>query len=157
NVIAIPFAIREEQPENGQHSLILDREDSARDEPRGNLGAEAQTYLQRIQYGSVGVGVEAARQIWLHALAVMYSPLYRAQNIERIKQDWPRIPLPKSKPLLLASAELGGRLSYLLDTESQREGVSKGNIREGPKLIGSAKRAGGGSLKDSDLELTAGW
>jgi predicted helicase len=52
-----------------------------------------------------------------HALAILHAPDYRKENSGALRQDWPRIPLPDSKELLAASAELGKQIAALLDTE----------------------------------------
>jgi hypothetical protein len=69
--------------------------------------------------------IENASLIWLHALAIGYSPLYLGENADGIRQDFPRIPLPKSQELLIKSAELGQAIASLLDTENPVIGVTK--------------------------------
>jgi predicted helicase len=49
-----------------------------------------------------------------HSLALLHSPAYRHENAGALRQDWPRIPLPDSKELLLASAALGRKIAALL-------------------------------------------
>ena len=39
---------------------------------------------------------ETAGLIWMHALAIGYSPAYLSENADGIRQDWPRIPLTES-------------------------------------------------------------
>ncbi len=96
--------------------------------------------------------------IWMHALAIGYSPKYLSENADGIRQDWPRIPLPDSKDALVRSAELGSRIAALLDTESAVPGVTTA-IRPELKTIGVISREAGGSLDPNKghLALTAGW
>ena len=91
--------------------------------------------------------------------SVMHSPIYSSENEGGLRQDWPRIPLPNSKDLLLASAELGRRVADLLDPETDVDGVTTGDPRPEIKVIGVVSRAGGGNLNADagDLAVTAGW
>jgi len=97
--------------------------------------------------------------IWYHALAIGYSPASLAENADGIRQDWPRIPLPKSKDLLVASAVLGRQVAALLDPETQVQGVTSGKIQDGLKRIAVFQRVDGKSANPDtgDLDLTAGW
>ena len=88
----------------------------------------------------------------MHALAIGYSPAYLKENLDALRQDWPRVPLPESKVALLASAVLGKRVAALLDTETPVDGVTKGNPRPELKLVAELK-----SPANSNLKVTAGW
>ena len=116
-----------------------------------NLSGESAAYLARI-------AAEPA-DLFFHALAVMHSPAYREENSGALRQDWPRIPLPKEKADLLASAALGRQVAALLDTETPVDGVTTGNIRADLKDIAVFHRADGNAADPSagDLDLTAGW
>lgn len=96
---------------------------------------------------------------WLHALAIGYSPTYLEENADGIGQDWPRIPLPDSKELLIASAELGQQIAGLLDTEMQVPGVTSGFFLEPFRSIAVLSKVGGGQLQPDagELALAAGW
>jgi hypothetical protein len=50
---------------------------------------------------------ETSRLVWLHVLAVAYSPVWLEENADAIRQGWPRVPLPDSVDLLRTSAALG--------------------------------------------------
>jgi len=91
-------------------------------------------------------------ELFYHTLAVLHAPEYRAENSGALRQDWPRVPLPKSREALLASAKLGRQIAALLDTETPVEGVTKGKPR--PELKEIAELACPGK---SDLKVTAGW
>lgn len=96
-------------------------------------------------------------------LAIGYSPAYLTENTDGIRQDWPRIPLPDSKDLLLALAALGRQIASLLDTETAVGAPLVGALRgraQGPPLqdIAVPTRVGGGQLDDAkDFAVTAGW
>lgn len=122
-----------------------------------NLSDQARSYLRELSFGAPDADEHRASLVWMHTLAIGYSPRYLSENADGIRQDWPRIPLPDSKEVLLASAELGRQVAALLDTQSPVKGVTAGEIRSELRPIGVITRAGGGHLKDSDLELTAGW
>jgi hypothetical protein len=74
------------------------------------------------------------------------------ENLDAVRQDWPRVPLPKSREALLASAELGRQVVALLDTETPVDGVTKGKPR--PELKAIAELS---CPSKSDLKVTAGW
>ena len=97
--------------------------------------------------------------LFFSCVALMHAPAYRSENAGALRQDWPRIPLPATKDLLLASADLGQQIAALLDTETPVAGVTSGKIRDELKNIGVIARAGGSTLDPDkgDLALTAGW
>jgi hypothetical protein len=94
--------------------------------------------------------------LWLHALAVGYSPLYLSENADGIRSNWPRIPLPVSQELLQASAELGDRIAALVDPDGVVEGVTS-SVSDPHKSLGVVERLGGGTLQAKDLVVEAGW
>jgi Type ISP C-terminal specificity domain/N-6 DNA Methylase len=120
-----------------------------------NLSPEAASYVSRI--GAKSGDVKSTASIWLHSLAMGHAPQFLKENADGIRQDWPRIPLPNSNDALIGSAALGRQIATLLDIESSVKGVTTGDIRPELRLIGVITRAGGGSLKESDLALKAGW
>lgn len=95
--------------------------------------------------------------LFYHVIGILHSPIYRTNNSDVLRLDWPRIPLADSKKQLRASAELGRQIAALLDTESPVKGVTEGDVRLELKLMAVTTRVGGGNLKESDLALTAGW
>ena len=100
---------------NPEHSL-LDAHES--DQPRPNISATAAEYLR-----TLGAG---AADLFHHLLAVLYAPSYSEENSSALRSDWPRIPLPASKPVLVASAALGREVAALLDPEGALPNVAKG-------------------------------
>jgi hypothetical protein len=126
---------------------------------KANLSPAARAYLASIGLPDPDTNQATAKLIWYHALAIGYSPVYLAENADGIRQDWPRIPLPKPKDLLAASAALGRQVAALLDTDASVPGVTAGKIRDDLKSIAVFKRLDGKSanLEAGDLDLTAGW
>lgn len=126
---------------------------------RANLSNRARQYLARLGISDPDSDAKSAGLLWLHALAIGYSPAYLNENADGIRRDWPRIPLPANRKMLEASAALGARIAALLDTESIVSGVTTGKIPGLIKAIGPIAKVGGGSLDPTanDLEITAGW
>lgn len=123
-------------------------------QPSANLSPGSLTYL-----GTFGLDVaDNAALLWLHSLAIGYSPAYLAENSDGVREDWPRIPLPNSKDLLLNSAALGCQIAGLLDTEKPMQGVAAGIVRPELRTIAELEREGGLPLNPAagDFDLTAG-
>jgi hypothetical protein len=121
---------------------------------RANLSERTRAYLAAFGINDVDINPESAASIWLHALAIGYSPAYLSENKDGIQQGFPRIPLPADKELFLASAALGRQVADLLDTEKGVSGVTKGNLR--PEIIGIAELKARGS-EEPDYAVRAGW
>ena len=119
--------------------------------PTANLTGLARGYV-----GSFGI---SSVELLLHASAVIQSNEYRTANKAGLRHDWPRIPLPNSKELLLASAELGRKVADLLDPETEVDGVTSGSLRPELRVVGVASRVDGGNLNPQagDLAVTAAW
>jgi hypothetical protein len=115
-----------------------------------NLSPGARAYLAKLGIKNPDNDEETAALIWMHALAIGYSPAYLTENADGVRQDWPRIPLPDSKIALLASAELGKQVAALLDTENGVEGVTAGKLKPEFKEIAVLSST-------KNLSLTAGW
>jgi hypothetical protein len=94
-----------------------------------------------------------------HIVAILHAPAYGEENAGALRQDWPRVPLPRSKDLLTASGQLGRRVAALLDPEAGVSGVTSGKIADELKLIGVFLRVDGKPARPDagDLDLTAGW
>ncbi|MEN6357136.1 MAG: type ISP restriction/modification enzyme [Armatimonadota bacterium] len=124
-----------------------------------NLSPKARAYLGSLGISDPDSDSQTAGLIWMHVLAIGYSPLYLSENADGIRQDWPRIPLPNSKDMLLASAELGAKVAALLDTEKDVPGVTSGSIMPELQNIGVLTASCGDSLNPDagDLALKAGW
>jgi hypothetical protein len=124
---------------------------------KANLSKKSRFYLRNIGCEDPDVNLLIAPIIWHHALAIGYSTNYLDENFDGIQENFPRIPLPNSKKLLLHSAQLGETIAKLLNTEEEVIGVTT-KIRPELKNIAVISRVGGGQLNpDTDLALTAGW
>ena len=159
DAVAIPIQLRSPVARNDKNKAaqnhLFDGAESSPVMPTANLSLPALEYL-----ASVGIAnTESASQIWMHALAIGYSPAYLSENTDGIRQDWPRVPLPNTKEALEASSELGRQVATLLDTENVVPGVTAGTTRPELKTIAVVSRIGGGTLNPDagDLALTAGW
>jgi len=115
-----------------------------------NLSPAARAYLAKLGINNPDDDADAAALIWMHALAIGYSPAYLTENADGVRQDWPRIPLPDSIAALLASAELGKQVAALLDTEDGVEGVTAGKLKSEFKTIAVLSST-------KNLSITAGW
>ena len=122
-----------------------------------NLSATARAYLAALALPNPDTDHGTAELIWMHALAIGYSPAYLSENADGIRENWPRIPLPATREALLASAALGREVAALLDTETPVTGVTGGTIRDDLKSIAVISRVGGGALTPAEFTLTAGW
>jgi len=132
------------------------------DEPEkiiANLSDSCRTYLQHLDIKNPDQSQEEAALIWMHSLAIGYSPAYLSENADGIRQNWPRVPLPDSKEILLNSAALGRQIAALLDTESNVKTVTSGTIQPGLRSIGVVTGVAGDSINpaDGDLDMIAGW
>lgn len=124
--------------------------DGEQDQATANLSSDARTYLKNIGLNDPDSDSHTATLIWMHVLAIGYSPAYLIENTDGVGRDWPRIPLPNSKEALLASAALGRTIAGLLDTETAVDGVTGGKVRAAFQKIAVL-------LSTSDLAITAGW
>lgn len=68
---------------------------------RLNVSDPLVTYLMQ------AATIDDATSVFYHALAILHSPTYCTENSGAFRQDWPRIPLPDSKELLLAFGRIG--------------------------------------------------
>ncbi|MEP7289908.1 MAG: type ISP restriction/modification enzyme [Chloroflexota bacterium] len=153
DAVCFPFRLRKSAaptvPTNGTLSSMFTDEVTV----QANLSTLAREYLTGFGITDVDTNAESAAMIWLHALAVGYSPAYLREHADGIQCDYPRIPLPASKELLLASAVLGRQVVDLLDTEKQVVEVTAGTVR--PDLAGIAVLSVTQGTPDYDVK--AGW
>lgn len=157
NIVAIPTLLRDDvsTAEAQDRQLVLGEKALAT--PHANLSGGALNYLRAVGHSHTAT-TETADRMWTHTLAIGYAPAYRSENADGVLSDWLRIPLPLRVEDLVRSAGLGGQVADLLDTETQVEGVTAGEIRPELRVLGIISRAGGGQLDERrDLALTAGW
>jgi hypothetical protein len=123
-----------------------------------NLSNTARRYLISLGISDPDNDPETAELVWMHVLAIGYSPAYLEENADGIRQDWLRIPLPDRRETLIASATLGRQIAALLDPETPVAGVTTGKPRPDLKAIAEPTRVGGANLDpNTDFVLTAGW
>jgi hypothetical protein len=149
DAVAIPLRVRRPAFFGGHKDL---------GEAEPNLSPGTRKYLSLLGVDSDG-DYDSANMIWMHALAIAYSPAYLGENVDGIGQDWPRIPLPIYKDDFAASVRLGRRLAELLDTEKPVIGITEGELRVEMKALARISRVAGGTLTLAvgDLAITAGW
>jgi hypothetical protein len=120
------------------------------DEVEPNITAAAQSYAEEYK-------IEAS-DLFYHALAVLHAQQYRIENAGALRQDWPRIPLPSARDVLVRSAELGRKIAALLNTEEGVDGVTVGAIGDQLRYVGAVAHVAGKPLDPTeDLKVTAGW
>jgi hypothetical protein len=145
NVAAIPFVV--ETP--GQGLFAAER--------APNLSTATSDYLKAIKVKPGQSDLAIGRLVWLHALAICYSPQYLHEHRDGVLGDWPRIPMPASLLLLDASSKLGATLSDLLNPDVALAGVTDGAIDVSLLKFGVLSRVDEKPLKPNDLAVTAGW
>jgi len=157
NVVAIPIRVLSAArgSEENQHRLPT----TADPLELANLSVQARAYLASLGITEVDSDPDAAALLWLHALAIGYTPEYISENADGVRTGFPRVPLPRAAAALRASAALGRQLADLLLPERQIEGVTTGAIRPDLRQIAVISRSGGGPLDPSTgaLEVRAGW
>ncbi|BBH38025.1 adenine specific DNA methyltransferase [Microcystis viridis NIES-102] len=125
---------------------------------KANLSEKSRQYLNQLGINNIDENIENASLIWLHSLAIGYSPLYLRENADGIRQDFPRIPLPNSQELLIKSAQLGQAIASLLDTENPVIGVTKKPTPALQKIALISCTDGGNLNPDKgDLIINVGW
>ncbi len=153
----IPMLLKPAAPKNSQkaHGALIEVDTTA----VANLSPAARAYLAGLGIDNPDADAETAGLIWMHALAIGYSPAYLTENVDGIRGDWPRIPLPDTQDALWVSAALGRQIAALLDTETAVAGVTAGALRPELAALGTIKRTDGGQLQPDggDLKVTAGW
>src|SRR5260370_33302217 len=96
---------------NGQVTLLGAFSDA---DTSANLSAPSREYLSVLTTDSPDENQDLSRAVWLHALAIIYSPLYLSENAAGMRSDWPRIPFPDTLAQLHQSAQMGAALGKLL-------------------------------------------
>lgn len=147
---AIPILLA--RPEPAGDARLFEPETDPDAQPwQPNLSEDALAYLSELGYDDAHESRETASLIWLHALAIGYSPLYLDENGDAIRNGWPRVPLPEDADALEASARLGARIAGLLDLDTEADGVTgatKALLQSVATVVGDAP---------ADLELRSGW
>jgi hypothetical protein len=161
DAVAIPLRLRngERLDNKSQQTLFAVLGEEPEDLPVANLSQPAREYLIRMKIKPPFSSDEEAEALWMHSLAIGYSPAYLSENCDGIRRDWPRIPLPEKRRRLEESSELGRRVAALLDTETEVPGVTAGNLSSFFRSVGAPAKVGGGALNPGagDLAVTSGW
>jgi hypothetical protein len=139
------------------HAYYFPMMSGNKEKKRPNVSPSFSQYLSQLANGDEAAEADLVNALWMHVLAIGYAPEYLVENANGIRENWPRIPLPNSRELLQKSAGLGRRLAELLNTEIDIAGVNAGAIRPELSVIAVVSREGDGTLKQSDMDLTAGW
>lgn len=138
--------------------LRLDGTDGADDRILWNLSQAAWENLDR--HGLA----ERPDTLFFHALAVMHAPGYAAENVDALRQDWPRVPHQPAdgngtREWLLSGGELGKRVAALLDIETPVTGIDTGD--PDPRFTGVARFEWTGTQPyqegTNDLAMDGGW
>ena len=137
---------------------------NAKNPQRGVLEVKGDAQdLARLGLADLDADLDADRAagalLWQHALAVGYSPLYRASNAGGLAGDWPRVPLPNSRGALEHSAQLGARVAALLDSATPCQGIEVGQFLAGLRHVGRFTRSDGAMIEagDESLLVTRNW
>jgi hypothetical protein len=144
--------------EDNTQGKLFDSSDFNTSQIKANLSEKSRQYLNQLGINNLDENIENASLIWLHSLAIGYSPLYLGENADGIRQDFPRIPLPNSQELLIKSAQLGQAIASLLDTENPVIGVTKKPTPALQKIALISCTDGGNLNPDKgDLIINVGW
>ena len=157
----------EEKKQDEPQGSLLPTEENKTVKPTANISDKVHAYLSELGINDPDADEETAALVWMHALAIGYSPAYLAENADGIRGDWPRVPLPGEAGALRRSAELGRRVAALLaydpadaSTNSPLlKGVISSPLRAEMRVVGVVSRVGGGQLKANEGEyaLDANW
>ena len=131
--------------------LRLWREEMGKRTSSANLSDSGRSHLRGLGFSDPDGSAES---LFMHALAIGFSPEYRAENADGLRIDWPRIPMPRSREALENSAELGRKVARLLDSDAPAEGVDSGAVAERFRRLGVLDVKGPLPL---DLSVRAGW
>lgn len=110
-----------------------------------NVSVDLQTISHRQWHFTDRVLAEV---LLYHALAILRSPLYYAENKSYLMQDWPRIPIPATREALEASAALGRQVGDLLRPDVPF------HPPDALRALAMPRRADGGQLGEADLRVT---
>ncbi len=146
-----PLLIRNSQ------ELGLFHDDPAQAGQIGNYKANLSD--QALQYLAERGGIQSVNDLFHHAVAVLHTPNYAAENAGALRQDWPRIPLPATQEGLSSSAALGRKIAALLDIDKPVPGVTVSPVRRELSVIGVPSRVGEGQLNPSagELDVSVRW
>jgi Type ISP C-terminal specificity domain/N-6 DNA Methylase len=122
--------------------------------PKANLSVTARQYLADLGLDNPDEQVPTASLIWLHALAIGYTPDYLTENAAQLRQGWPRLPLPTTATGLKNSAHLGTQIATLLDALTALPGITETPLLPIFRAIGVLVKA---RASASSLVVNVGW
>lgn len=124
-----------------------------------NLSDAALEYLRDLGIRDVEADRHSASLLWLHVLAIGFSPLYVEENDDAVRSNWPRVPLPDSEQALRESAQLGAQVAATLNLDQPLRGVDAAPVRADIRAVADIGRTDGAIVNPGtgDLALTAGW
>jgi len=93
--------------------------------------------------------------LFYHIVAILHSPAYGSENADALRQDWPRIPLPADRAILLVGSNIGTEIAALLDLDTPVAHVTTGAIRNELRTIGQLQTID--RENQIDLNVTARW
>lgn len=158
-VIPLWLATANAAGEDGHAQLFEEPEDVSAEKWRPNLSERALDYLLGLGIEDAETNRDSAALLWLHVLAIGFSPLYLEENGDAVRSDWPRVPLPASEQALRDSARLGLGVAQLLDLDRAVVGVDAPPVAEHLQPVGAITRTDGGALNAGagDLAVDVGW
>jgi len=157
NAVAIPFRLKFKEPEDDLHHGRIKAREDIPTAPVANLSVQARKYLTFLGLTNPDDEHEASL-IWLHAMAIGYSPLYLKENNCGIRYNWPRFPMPAHKEAFLKSADLGNSITQLLNSEVGVKGVTTGTLRPEIKVLGNLTLVTDKQLDPAKhLKIDVGW
>ena len=122
------------------------------------FGSQGGDTVFNLTGGAVDYIAELAVQpsdLFYHIVAILHSPAYGAENADALRQDWPRIPLPADRAILLAGSNIGTEIAALLDLDTPVAHVTTGAIRNELRTIGQLQTID--RENQIDLNITARW
>jgi hypothetical protein len=155
----IPLWLAGGTPNDGNARLFEDSLDGPVTEWRPNLSQASLDYVSSLGIEDANTNRDSAALIWLHALAVGFSPLYVEENDDAVRSNWPRVPLPDSEPALRESARLGARVAALLDLDGPVRRIDGPPVSPSLRTVAAIGRDDGAAVNPDtgDLAVTAGW
>jgi hypothetical protein len=129
--------------------MFAEQAGGGEEKPVPNLTDFARDYL-----ATLGAEPEA---LFFHIVALLHAPDYRTENAGALRQDWPRVPLPRNAGTLRAGVALGKQVAALLDPETEVSGVTDKKIHPELRELGALTVSTDAKSKAPDLNLTARW
>lgn len=120
--------------------------------------AQTKPTFERDGHTFTKAAIRAAESIFFHTIGLLWSPAYRKENEAALRQDWPRVPIPKDPETLEASGALGRTVADLLLPDKPVPGVTTGKLRPELKTLAIPAKVSGSAINaEKDLEVTATW